>query len=131
MTYMNLSGRAVRETMNYYQIPPENVIVIYDDVSLPFGTIRVRRGGSAGGHNGMKNIIAEIGSQAFPRVRIGVGEKPEGWDLADYVLSHFTKEEIEQISRTIDEAADAAISIITNGVEKTMNIYNTKGKADE
>ena len=117
--------------MNYYQIPPENVIVIYDDVSLPFGTIRVRRGGSAGGHNGMKNIIAEIGSQAFPRVRIGVGEKPEGWDLADYVLSHFTKEEIEQISRTIDEAADAAISIITNGVEKTMNIYNTKGKADE
>ena len=91
----------------------------------------MRRGGSAGGHNGMKSIISEIGSQEFPRIRIGVGEKPEGWDLADYVLSHFTKEEIEQIARTIDEAADAAVSIIVNGIEKTMNIYNTKGKTNE
>ena len=131
LTYMNLSGRAVRETMNFYQIPPEQVIVIYDDVSLPFGTIRVRRGGSAGGHNGMKSIIQEIGTQDFPRVRIGVGEKPEGWDLADYVLSRFSKEEIEVIAQTVDVAADAAISIVTDGIEKTMNVYNTKGKEHE
>ena len=131
MTYMNLSGRAVRQVADFYKIPPENIIIIYDDVSLPFGTLRIRKGGSAGGHNGMKSIIAELGTQDFPRVRIGVGEKPAGWDLADYVLSHFTREEIEEIQKTIDLAADAAVSIVASGIDRAMNTYNTKGKEHE
>ncbi len=131
MTYMNLSGRAVRQVADFYKIPPENIIIIYDDVSLPFGTLRIRKGGSAGGHNGMKSIIAELGTQDFPRVRIGVGEKPAGWDLADYVLSHFTREEIEEIRKTIDLAADAAVSIVASGIDRAMNTYNTKGKEHE
>ncbi|MBO6158756.1 MAG: aminoacyl-tRNA hydrolase [Firmicutes bacterium] len=131
MTYMNLSGRAVREAMDFYKIEPDHLIVVYDDVDLPFGALRVRSKGSAGGHNGMKNIIQEIGSDAFARVRIGVGAKPDGWDLADYVLSHFTKEEIEIIRPVIESAAEACCLIVTDGAGKAMNVYNTRKSTEK
>jgi len=125
MTYMNLSGNAVSQVVAFYNVEPSHVIVMYDDVNLPFGHLRIRDKGSAGGHNGMKSVIAALGTDQFPRVRIGVGEKPDGWDLADYVLSKFTKEEIVTIRETIDQAAEAAQSIIENGITETMNRYNT------
>ncbi len=126
MTYMNNSGIAIQAVANFYKIPADHVIVIYDDVSLPFGQLRLRKGGSAGGHNGMKSIISHLGTQDFPRVRIGVGEKPQGWDLADYVLAKFTAEEVVGIRETIAEAADAAEAIVSKGMDKAMNLYNTK-----
>lgn len=126
MTYMNLSGVAIQAVAHFYKISPEHIIVMYDDVALPFGQLRLRKGGSAGGHNGMKNIISHLGTQEFPRVRIGVGAKPEGWDLADYVLSQFTPEEVPVIRDTIALAAEAAETIITKGMDRAMNLYNTK-----
>lgn len=125
-TYMNNSGIAIREAANFYKIPPENIIVIYDDIALPLGTLRLRKGGSAGGHNGIKSIIAHLGTQDFPRVRIGVGGKPEGWDLADYVLGAFSKEETPVIREAIDLAAEAAAAILKKGMDKAMNEYNQK-----
>ena len=86
-TYMNLSGESIREIADFYKIEPENIIIIYDDISLDVGQLRIRKKGSAGGHNGVKNIIAHLGTQEFPRIKVGIGNKPEGWDLADYVLS--------------------------------------------
>ena len=88
-TYMNLSGESVREIADFYKIEPENIIIIYDDISLDVGQLRIRKKGSAGGHNGIKNIIAHLGTQEFPRIKVGIGNKPEGWDLADYVLSKY------------------------------------------
>lgn len=126
LTYMNRSGIAIRAASDFYGIEPDNIIVIYDDVALPFGHLRLRKGGSAGGHNGMKNIIEHLGTQDFPRVRIGVGEKPAGWDLADYVLAKFTKEEIPIIRDTVNLASEAAESIVRDGIDKAMNLYNTK-----
>ena len=98
-TYMNLSGESVRSLLDYYKVDEEQeLLVIYDDISLGVGQIRIRAKGSAGGHNGIKNIIAHLGGQVFPRIKVGVGEKPPKWDLADYVLGHFSKEEQEQIT---------------------------------
>ena len=126
MTYMNLSGTAIRAAMDYFKITPDHVIVMYDDVDLPFGHLRIREKGSAGGHNGMKSIVQHLGTQDFPRVRIGGGAKPAGWDLADYVLSHFNGEEKVQMEETTAQAAKAAAAIVEKGLSAAMNEYNTK-----
>lgn len=124
-TYMNLSGRAVLSLSAYYSIPPERIIVLFDDISLPPGRLRIRAEGSAGGHNGIKSIIAEVGSQAFPRVKIGVGAKPNPeFDLADWVLSTFSAKEEKDLRFALENAADAALSIIDKGVPETANKYN-------
>lgn len=128
LTYMNLSGVAVGEIVNFYKIPVNHVIVFCDDVAIPFGNLRLRPNGSAGGHNGLKNIIEHLGSDQFLRVRIGVGEKPAGWDLADHVLARMSDEEMVQISKTEKDAALAAEWIIKNGFDKAMNRFNTPKK---
>ena len=126
-TYMNLSGESVRELVDYYKIDPEEeLIVIYDDINLAPGKLRIRPKGSAGGHNGIKNIIAHLGTQVFPRIRIGVGEKPKGWDLADYVLGRFSKEEEPVVREALAKAAKACSEIITEDVTSAMNKYNNK-----
>ena len=124
-TYMNLSGRSVLQLSAYFQIPPQRIIVLFDDISLEPGRLRIRADGSAGGHNGIKSIIAELGSQDFPRVKIGVGAKahPEQ-DLADWVLSSFCSQEEKALSSALDRAADAALCIIEKGVPEAANRYN-------
>ena len=124
-TFMNESGRAVMDAVNFYKLPPERVIVLFDDISLPVGRLRIRAEGSAGGHNGIKSIIGGINSQSFPRVKIGVGEKPHpDYDLADWVLSNFTKEEDEHIAKAVRAAADAALEIIAEGVPAAVAKFN-------
>lgn len=124
-TYMNLSGESIRELVDFYKIDPaEELIVLYDDIALPTGKLRIRPKGSAGGHNGMKNIIAHIGGQEFPRVRIGVGEKPKGWDLADYVLGRFPKDEEPAIREALQQAVKACEIIMNDGVDAAMNQFN-------
>lgn len=125
LTYMNLSGDCIKEAAEYYKIDPEHIIIIYDDVSLPVGKLRVRAKGSAGGHNGMKSIIARLGTEEFPRVRIGVGEKPAGWDLADYVLGRFGKEELPIMREAVGNAAKACSLIMKEGIETAMNRSNS------
>ena len=125
MTYMNLSGQAVRPLADYYKIPPEHILVIFDDVSLPVGKLRVRPDGSAGGHNGAKSLIAELGSQCFPRIRVGVGEKPHpDYDLADWVLSSFSAQEEKLLAPALERAVEAAQTVIEEGVARAMNQYN-------
>lgn len=127
LTYMNLSGESVAELVNYYKIDPEEeLVVIYDDINLAPGYIRVRKKGSAGGHNGIKNIIAQLGTDKFKRIRVGVGEKPKNWDLADYVLSPFSKEERTQVDEAIRHAADALELILQDDIDGAMNQYNKK-----
>ena len=121
LTYMNESGVAIGEIADFYKIGPENVIVICDDVNLPFGHLRIRPKGSAGGHNGLKNIIAHLGTEDFARVRIGVGGKPDEWDMKDYVLAKMTPEECETIAETALRAARASLCIVKNGTETAMN----------
>ncbi|MFA6309693.1 MAG: aminoacyl-tRNA hydrolase [Clostridia bacterium] len=111
-TFMNLSGESIREIVEWYKIPIENLIVIYDDVDIPIGTIRVRAKGSAGTHNGMKSVIYQVQSDSFPRIRVGVGRPKEGWDLADFVLGKFNEDEIKIIYDALVSAADAAVEII-------------------
>lgn len=123
-TYMNLSGESVREVVEWYNIPLKNIIIIYDDVDLPLGRIRIRPKGSSGTHNGMKSIIYQLQSDEFPRIRIGIGKPPENWDMADYVLSRFDAEERKIIGQSISKAAEAAVEIINSGIEKAMNMYN-------
>ena len=124
---MNLSGESVRAVMDFYKIDPEEeLIVIYDDISLAPGQLRVRGKGSAGGHNGIKNIILRTGGQKFPRVRVGVGEKPKDYDLADYVLGHFSKEDQKLMDEAFKEAAEAAVTIMTEGLDAAMNQFNGK-----
>lgn len=126
-TYMNLSGESVRELVDYYKIDPEEeLIVVYDDINLAPGKLRIRPKGSAGAHNGIKNIIAHLGTQIFPRVRIGVGEKPKGWDLADYVLGRFSGEEEPVIREALDKAAQACVEIMNEDVSSAMNKFNNK-----
>ncbi len=125
-TYMNLSGESVRELVDFYKVTNEDIIVIYDDVALDVGQLRIRPKGSAGGHNGIKSIIAHLGTQEFPRIRIGVGEKPKNWDLADYVLGRFADEEQPVIREALGRAAQACECIITDGIEEAMNRYNRK-----
>ena len=125
-TFMNLSGESVRAAADFYKVAPEQIIVIYDDISLEPGQLRVRKKGSAGGHNGMKNIIAHLGTQDFPRIRVGVGEKPAGMDLADYVLGRFSKGERELLEEAFKEGARAAVAILCDGIESAMNQFNGK-----
>ena len=124
-TYMNLSGRSVLQVSAYFHIPPQRIIVLFDDISLEPGRLRIRADGSAGGHNGIKSIISAVGSQAFPRVKIGVGAKahPEQ-DLADWVLSTFSASEEKALASALDRAADAALCIIERGVPEAANRYN-------
>ena len=124
-TYMNLSGRSVLQLSAYFSIPPERIIVMFDDISLAPGRLRVRREGSAGGHNGIKSIISEIGSQDFPRVKIGVGAKPNPeYDLAAWVLSSFSAKEEKDLSFALENAAEAALTIMDQGVSEAANKYN-------
>lgn len=127
MTYMNLSGEAVRAVIDYYKADEEEeLLVIYDDISLDVGQLRVRKKGSAGGHNGIKNIIAHLGHDTFQRIKIGVGEKPKGYDLADYVLGHFSKED-QTVLKEGMERVDGAVNLILQGnIDEAMNRYNTK-----
>ena len=130
-TYMNLSGQSVKAILSYYKLPPSEIIVVYDDVSLPVGDIRVREKGSAGGQKGMIDIIAKLGLDEFPRVRIGIGEKPENWDLADYVLSRFPKSEWEAMIQGVTKAGDAVGFILREGTAAAMNEFNRKIKLQE
>ena len=126
-TYMNLSGRSVLQLSAYFNIPPQRIIVMFDDISLAPGRLRIRPDGSAGGHNGIKSIIAEVGSQAFPRVKIGVGAKPNPeFDLADWVLSTFSAQEEKALGPAIERAADAALCIMEKGIAEASNRYSGK-----
>ena len=124
-TYMNLSGRSVLQLSAYFNIPPQRIIVLFDDISLEPGRLRIRANGSAGGHNGIKSIIQEVGSQEFPRVKIGVGAKPHpDYDLADWVLSAFTSLEEKALSVSLENGAKAALTIIEQGVPEAANKFN-------
>ena len=126
-TYMNLSGEAVGEAARFYKIPPEKVLVVSDEVSLPIGKLRIRQKGSAGGHNGLKSIIARLGSDAFPRIRVGVGAPPHpDYDMADWVLSVFKNQDAADMAAAVKRAAEAVECYIAQGPEKTMNRYNQK-----
>ena len=131
-TYMNLSGESIRGLSDYYKIDPEKeLLVIYDDISLNPGQIRIRMKGSAGGHNGIKNIIAHLKTDTFARIKVGIGEKPKGYDLADYVLSRFLREEKESVEEAYGQAVLAAEQIIKGEMQTAMNQYNRKVRAME
>jgi len=125
-TYMNLSGEAIRGLMDFFDIPIENVAVFCDDVYLDLGVLRIRKGGSAGGHNGLKNIILHTGTEEFKRIRIGVGKQPEEMDLVRFVLSHFSREERKTLDEACRDAADAVMMLFEEGIDRTMNVYNGK-----
>ena len=126
-TYMNLSGNSIGEAVNFYKLDPATeVIVIYDDIALKPGYIRVRKKGSAGGHNGIKDIIAHLGTQEFQRIRVGVGEKPKDYDLAAYVLGHFAAEDRKKVEEAIAQAADAVELMVQDRADEAMNLYNKK-----
>ncbi len=126
-TYMNLSGNSIGEAVNFYKLDPATeVIVIYDDIALEPGYIRVRKKGSAGGHNGIKDIIAHLGTQEFQRIRVGVGEKPKDYDLAAYVLGHFAAEDRKKVEEAIAQAADAVELMVQDRTDEAMNLYNKK-----
>lgn len=125
-TFMNLSGESLRPIMDFYKLEPEDFLVIFDDIDLDVGQLRIRRKGSAGGHNGIKSIVSHLGSTEFPRIKIGVGEKPKGYDLADYVLSHFTKAERGIFEERFEDVHDAAKLIISGDITEAMNRHNKK-----
>ena len=125
VTFMNLSGEAVGDAARFYKLPPERVLVISDDTALPLGKLRLRKGGSAGGHNGLKSIIQHLGTDQFPRVKIGVGEKPHpDYDMADWVLSKFAGEDLKTITEAVKRAADAVECVVKDGPDKAMNQFN-------
>lgn len=125
-TFMNLSGQSITEAMRFYKVPPEKVIIMFDDISLEPGKLRIRRKGSDGGHNGMKNIIYLSGSDAFPRIKLGVGAKPDPrYPLADWVLSKFTNEQYKEMLSSCEKAADACSYIVAEDIDKAMNLYNS------
>ena len=131
-TYMNLSGESVRELVDYYKVDEETeLIVIYDDISLDVGQLRIRKKGSAGGHNGIKSIIQHLGHDVFPRIKMGVGEKPKGYDLADYVLGHFKKEERVIMDESVVTATKAIELMVIDEIGEAMNLYNKKAKQVE
>lgn len=130
-TFMNLSGESLRSALDYYKEDPMNLIVIYDDISLATGQLRIRLKGSAGGHNGIKNIIAHLGTQEFPRIKVGVGEKPPRMDLKDYVLSRFSKGEQELMDEAFGEAAQAVVMMMCEGTDRAMNHFNMKKRPAE
>lgn len=124
-TFMNLSGESIREAVDFYKADPETeLLVIYDDVSLKPGQLRIRKKGSAGGHNGVKNIIQQLGTDIFPRIKVGVGSPPPEYDLIDYVLGRFSKEEEPLMAEAFDRAAMGAASVLTEGPDKAMNEFN-------
>ncbi len=124
-TFMNLSGQSVREAMAFYKVPPEKTLIIFDDINLPPGRLRVRRKGSDGGHNGMKNIIYLTGSDQFPRIKLGVGQKPHpDYDLADWVLSRFSQGDLKELDQALDHACAAAELIVRGDIDRAMNQYN-------
>lgn len=125
-TFMNLSGESVRAIIDFYKVEPEQLIVVYDDISLPPGQLRIRKKGSAGGHNGIKSIISHLGTAEFPRVRVGIGEKPRGMDLADYVLGHFSRDEQGIMEQAYKEAGLAVLAMIKEGPDAAMNRFNVK-----
>lgn len=125
-TYMNLSGESVQMLAKWYKISPKDILIIYDDVSLPPGSIKIREKGGAGGHNGIKNIIQHLATDEFQRIKVGIGEKPQSWNLADYVLSRFSKVEMEIIDKTMEDIVDAVNIIIEKDIEVAMNKYNSK-----
>lgn len=131
-TYMNLSGESVAELVNYYKLDPESeLIVVFDDISLEPGNIRIRKKGSAGGHNGIKNIIAQLGTDTFQRIKVGVGEKPKGYDLAAYVLGHFHGEDLELMEEGYEKAISATEEILKGEIDAAMNEYNRRVKPKE
>ncbi|MCI9551953.1 MAG: aminoacyl-tRNA hydrolase [Acutalibacter sp.] len=124
-TFMNLSGQSVREAMAFYKVPPERTMVLFDDINLPPGRLRVRRKGSDGGHNGMKNIIYLSGSDQFPRIKLGVGQKPHpDYNLADWVLSKFSQQELKDLDPALEAAGAAAELIVHGEIDRAMNLYN-------
>ena len=126
-TFMNLSGESVGEVLNFYKLDPEDdMLVIFDDISLAPGNIRIRKKGSAGGHNGIKSLIAHTGTQGFMRIKVGVGEKPSGWDLADYVLGHFSEEDQVKLKEVMPDIISAVVLMSQGNVDKAMNDYNAK-----
>lgn len=128
-TYMNLSGESIRQLVDYYKIDPTSeLIVIYDDIYLEPGQLRIRKNGSSGGHNGMKNIIQHLGTEEFMRIRIGVGKKPKEYDLKDYVLGHFSQEDRAKMDEAYINASEAVAIIMNDGIEKAMNKYNAASK---
>lgn len=129
-TYMNLSGESIRPLADFYKIDvEEEFLVIFDDISLDVGQLRIRKKGSAGGHNGIKSLISHLGTSDFMRIKVGVGEKPKDYDLADYVLGHFTKEEKEKMRAGYEDAVEATVQILQGDIEAAMNRFNRKGKA--
>jgi len=125
VTYMNLSGEAAGEAARFYKIPPERVLVVCDDVALPAGKLRIRKGGSAGGHNGLKSLIQHLGTDQFPRVRIGVGQKPHpDYDMADWVLGKFQGEDRKTMDAAVKRAADAVECLLREGADRAMNQFN-------
>ena len=125
ITYMNLSGEAVRQAVDFFKVPADHVLVVSDDTALAVGRLRIRKGGSAGGHNGLKNIIQHLGTDQFPRLRLGVGEKPHpDYDLADWVLGKFQGEDKKAMDEAVKKAADAVECILSQGLDKGMNRYN-------
>ncbi|MCQ2549660.1 MAG: aminoacyl-tRNA hydrolase [Lachnospiraceae bacterium] len=130
-TYMNLSGESLREIVDYYKIDPEDeVIVVYDDISLDVGQLRIRKKGSAGGHNGIKNIILHLGTDVFKRIKVGVGEKPKEIDLVNYVLGHFSKGDRTTLEGSFEDIAKAIVLMLQDDVDAAMNLYNTKKKKE-
>lgn len=125
-TYMNLSGEAVREAMSFYKLSSENLIVVYDDVDLDTGFVRIRKKGSSGTHNGMRSVLYQLGTENFPRVRIGIGRGNPRVPLGDFVLSGFNKEEVPLLEEGVIKSANALQAIIENGIDKAMNMYNKK-----
>ena len=126
-TFMNLSGAAVSALASYYKVKPERILVIFDDISLPVGKIRIRKDGSAGGHNGIKSIIQSLGTDQFPRVKVGVGAKPHpDYDLADWVLSKFSAQEEKALGPALKNAAEAALMVLEQGTEKAASAFNGK-----
>lgn len=129
-TYMNLSGNAIAPIVDYYKINLANLLVIYDDIDIPLGTIRIRPSGSAGTHNGMRSVISSLGSDDFPRIRIGMGQERKG-DLVDFVIGKISAEEEGALRTSVDNAAEAALCFIESGIERAMNLYNPVRHKDE
>lgn len=125
-TYMNLSGRAVSALRRYYKVSLANLLVVYDDVDLPLGALRIRPGGGSAGQKGMQSIVEQLGSEEFPRMRIGIGRPPGRMEAADYVLQNFKDNEIEILNLVLDSASQAILTFVTEGLDKTMSLYNTR-----
>ena len=127
-TYMNLSGESVREIVNFYKIPQERFVVIFDDTSLPCGSVRIREKGSHGGHNGIRNIIDQMGTDEFNRIKVGIGEKPSGWDLEDYVLAKFNPDDLPMMEQGMDKAVQGVELMLSRGIKEAANRVNQKAK---